>query len=314
MVSAAPQGKRLVVLADVHGNWPTMLDLMRETGAIDEEGAKDPGTWVCQLGDLLHLGHDVWETDAETLRLGLELIDCLLLGNHELPFATSIGLGFAGMHAGINIGLHPDTRRQLNGAMRHGRLQAAVAADGWLVTHAGLCPTFMHGSSMSPRYREELLSHAGSAGQMAAHLNERLERRLIDHEADPVFDWVGAERAGRQDFGGIFWCGWQVLKASIRRFGTPFPQIVGHTPRSDSAPMTDPTSRAWNIDLAGVDAGFMAALVKEPGAGHWTCKAVRRRRRPPSSLGRGAAPEPDEHPWGGEPDPGSYRRARKILF
>lgn len=312
-MDSAPADKRLVVLADIHGNWPTMLDLMRETGAVDVNGAKDPATWVCQLGDLLHLGHDVWEADAETLRLGLELIDCILLGNHEIPFATSMEMSFAGMHCGVNSGLHVDTRRLLNVAMREGRLQAAVEVDGWLVTHAGLCPTFLHGSSIAPRYREELLAHAGSAAAMSTHLNERFERRLISHEPDPVFDWIGADRTGKHDFGGIFWCGWQVLQASVRRFGTPFGQIVGHSPRRDSAPATDPTAQIWNIDLAGIDAGFMGALVKESGEENWTCKVVRRRRRPSSSLGRGDAPGPLDHPWERRTDDDGRRRITSFL-
>lgn len=284
----APDNKRLVIIADIHGNEPTLRELLRETGAIDEAGNKDPGTWVCQLGDLLHCGHEVWEADASTLELGLATIDCILLGNHELPFATSINLGFAGMHAGVNKGLHPDTRRLLNEAIREERFHAAAEVDGWLVTHAGLSPSFIYSNAVPLELREELQAHAGSAARMADHLNERLERRLITREPDPVLEAIGGRRGGSSDFGGIFWCDWRELTSAIKRFGTPFKQIVGHSPRPDSAPIMDDTRSAWNIDLEGIDAGYCAALVKEPGEENWSCVTVRRHRRPPSSLRRSA--------------------------
>jgi hypothetical protein len=83
-VHAEPRPDQVrVVIGDVHAAPEGLRALLREVGAIDDEGNRLDTHFVAQLGDLLHLGHRTGEADLRTLELGTRWIDLQILGNHE---------------------------------------------------------------------------------------------------------------------------------------------------------------------------------------------------------------------------------------
>lgn len=279
-------GERRIIIPDVHGNPGLLRELLREAGAVDEDDRKLPGTWVCQLGDLLHLGRGVeLEQDIEAHRLAGRWIDAQLIGNHELPYLTGWEhAGFAGMREEL-----PGLGRRLRAELAAGRWQVAAAADGWLITHAGLIPHMWLASSVKREERESiaaLIADRPAAATLAERLNARLRERLAGAGPDQLFEWIGRDRWGAREFGGVFWGGWTTLERSYRtwlRRGHWLPrQIVGHTALKGAKPRRAADDHLICIDLAGIDFGWATALVREPGDHDWSSVVVQRRPRQPS--------------------------------
>jgi hypothetical protein len=244
-----PALRRLVV-GDIHGDWRSMLALLRRVGAIDDVGERQPGWWLAQLGDLIHGGRPSID-DARCLAEGLRLFDVILYGNHELPHAHPAARfpHFVGAAP-----LTPDAQQTLDRAVAAGRFSAATSIDGWLLTHAGL----------HPRFQDELgTSH--DAATAAALLHERFARRVADSAHDPVFDAVGWARGGIDPVGSIFWLDWRDLRrvASANRLH----QIVGHTPCEDGPERAG--ERLWCVDVGAALSGQVCALLREGADGAW---------------------------------------------
>jgi hypothetical protein len=168
-------GLRRLVVADIHGDWPNMLALLRRAGALDEHNRRVPGWWLLHLGDLLYGGRPS-NDDVRCLEEGLRLFDILLYGNHELPHAYRSGRfpRFAGQMSLTRAG-----QALLERAVAAGRFSVAAELDGWLLTHAGLHPVF-----------QEELSWPADASTCAVLLQKRFAQRLRDGTYDPVFDAV----------------------------------------------------------------------------------------------------------------------------
>jgi hypothetical protein len=287
-MKAMPAGHTHVVLPDIHGNYAGFLELLYACGAIDASGRRRPGFAIAQLGDLIHGGHEVTEADRVTLELGRELIDVCLLGNHELPFVTSIEPAlFAGVHARNGVAAHPSCQTELNAAMREGFFQAAVAIDGWLLTHAGLSPA--HLVDADGKVLDEWREAISSPEALAELLEERFVRRLQSHERDAVIDAISGWRGGESRHGSILWADVQEVVFAAEELGNPVPQIVGHTPRMALRPHVFELPAGlplghepiWALDMAGIDDGSMAALInEEPGQDAWREVIIDRPVRP----------------------------------
>lgn len=284
-----------VVIGDIHGNPSALLALLRAADVINDKGERNPRFWVCQLGDLIHGGDDVTFADADTLTLAERSIDTQLVGNHEAPFLVPDAPPFEGIHADPAAGQprHPSCQEQLDTAS--GRWQAAVAVDGWLITHAGLSPAFLHGPHADPELVAACDPQASPdvASALAEVINRRFRERVARGERDALFDAIGPARGGPDPVGGMLWCDWHALKREVRRLGSPCPQIVGHT----SMPMINRkvgnhprrVKRAGrtmliNADLAGIDQGYVACLIKAAGQPEWTAITIDRPPRPALPL------------------------------
>ncbi len=130
MRSTPAAGDIRVIVGDTHGDHVGMLQALRHVGAIDEQGIRAAGYWLCHVGDVIHAGHGVQHDDVVCLELALALFDCVLYGNHETPFAVGIG-SFVGQNAQL------DCQAVLDASVRDRRWLAATAVDGYLVCHAG---------------------------------------------------------------------------------------------------------------------------------------------------------------------------------
>jgi hypothetical protein len=289
-----------VVLPDIHGNFEAMRQLLISVGAIDEDDQRQPGFFIVQLGDLIHGGHDITEADAMTLELAEKWVDVWLLGNHELPFVTSIVSDFVGLHrqAGSgHLGQHPSCQLQLNRAMREGRLRAAFALDGWLIAHAGLNVTHIHNASWGDDIHAAALisslNPSFKAVSFMAAINERFEERLTSGERDLIIDGVSTKRGGFDAVGSIFWADAREVVAAAKRYGNPVPQIIGHTPRSSKhlklyrpKRFALPSKRGYGrapiyaIDLAGIDNGYIGCLTKHANESEWSPHVIVRPPRP----------------------------------
>ena len=173
-----PTARRLVV-GDLHGDWPTLLRLLRHVGAITDDGERLPGWWLAQLGDLIQGGQPSAD-DERCLAEGLRLFDVLLLGTHELPHAY----GGAGFPSFLGRGpLLPAALDALAAAVVAGRFQVAAAVDGWLLTHAGVHPTM-----------QERLALPSDAAACATVLTDRFIQRLRCGTPDPLCAAVGQAR------------------------------------------------------------------------------------------------------------------------
>lgn len=289
-----------VLLADLHGNHPALTALMRAAGVISYTGERNPAVWVAQLGDLIHGGDDVTFADADTLTLAERSIDCQLVGNHEAPYLYPGAPAFAGMHdPDGRPPRHPYCQEQLDAWLAAGRWRAAVAVDGWLVTHAGLAPSFLQGPLADP----ELVAAcdeqrpAEVAAALAGVINRRFVQRVSRRERDPLFDAIGRARGGIAPVGGVLWCDWGELKREVRHAGTPCGQVVGHTPMPQRRDGNQPRRlriaehiALINTDLAGIDDGYIACLVKAPGQPDWTGITIPRPPRPDAPLGHTTEP------------------------
>lgn len=273
MSSSSTSDETLVAVGDVHGHHELLGTLLREVGVPNDDGARRPGFTCVQVGDLLDLREDGYDQDLQTLKLARKWFDRIVIGNHELPYLSPIRVGFLGMIddiAGTELG------RMIEETMQEGRFVAACELGGWLVTHAGLDPTFLYGRGpLTDAAQKELREHAASAEQMAAHLNERFGERLVPRfllDSDPLFDWVSMEGGGVAPLGSIFWCRWLELRKHTVSHQLPFGQIVGHTPPKDAIEPVCFMSRLWNVDLPGPQ---LAALVRAPGEQEWLPVTVR---------------------------------------
>lgn len=244
-----PNDRRAIV-GDVHGLPQLLRGILGLIGAIDADGERVPGWWLCQVGDLIHGGHNV-RTDGECLAEGLRYFDALLLGNHELPHAYPAA---EFPRFGGQTPLSLNATAMLSQAIADGRFRAAVAVDGWLVTHAGLHPSLV---------RHETLPVDTVA--LAEALNGRFADRVRSSRPVLPFDGIGRERGGVDPVGGIFWLDWRAL--SNASGAEALPQIVGHTPRRERPESVG--DHLWCIDLGAGLKHRIAALIKDGPDAPW---------------------------------------------
>jgi Calcineurin-like phosphoesterase len=250
-----------VVVSDVHGDFRGLEALLREVGAIDEHGERRPSHFVAQLGDLLHLGHAVYESDRRTLEAGLRWIDLLVLGNHEGFFTHGLeSCRWSHIHDPSQV--HPEVLATLPRTAAEGRWHVAAALDGWVLTHAGL----------HPDYQEQLLDEGVEEAEAVVDiLTSAFAARLAGAQRADVFDSVGPVRGGfGRRPGGVLWADFSELEATVSR--NRLFQIVGHTPQFEPRRVGD---RLWCNDVGAALSGLVSALVKEPGTEEWTPVVVR---------------------------------------
>lgn len=196
---------RTVILPDIHQKPEQAEAILLKTRPWDQ--AVFTGDYFDDWADS---AHDAARTAKWIVDIDAEAPITKLLGNHDVHYLypalhaarcsgfTSAKLGAIG--AAIDI---VKLRRQL---------LPYIWVDGWLVSHAGIHPRFLHGTK----------------GKKAKkRLNELAQTAVADLEANKLhyfFD-AGADRGGsRQVTGGINWLDWDsfIPIAGIN-------QIVGHS-------------------------------------------------------------------------------------
>jgi hypothetical protein len=263
--------ERRIIISDTHGNYRDLYRILLATGAINRDGTRNPGYWVCQIGDLIHGGHEVYNEDSSITLVSPNWIDCQIIGNHDLAFLTGeINSTFSGMHSQLAPGVQDRLQKNLN----HMHFQAATEVDGFLITHAGF----------SLEYLKSLPAQADDPEQISDSLNDLFFARLT-RQAGPmgITDAIGGARGGKHDYGSIFWCDWRELLASyqsknVPREATNLKQIVGHTP-TPGAPFRQ--DNCWITDTLGKEGngGIFAALIKDKTDSDFTPVTIERSPR-----------------------------------
>jgi hypothetical protein len=223
-----------VVIGDVHARTDALYTLLREIGVIDSGGRRRRAGWIVQVGDLLDR-RAAPEANLETAQLAADVLDVVLVGNHEWR---------------LLVDSDGDNGAALATLAAQGWPDAACASAGWLITHAGVHPRLA-------------LDLPANADDCAAEINHRWHRDRRHASRDPLFTWVGPERGGPDPCGGIFWMHndeWPTAKT------TPWGQISGHVPQRE--PRLLQGSR-WAIDVRSGRAERLAALVRPHGERDW---------------------------------------------
>jgi hypothetical protein len=228
-----------VVVGDVHGRVDLLRALLRALGALGSGDERRRGFWIVQVGDLLDRRAS-GPANLEVARLGVESLDVVLAGNHEVELLSAAGT---------------ENGAALSTLASRGWPHAAAALGGWLVTHAGVHPGLTHGL---PRRAEECV----------VEINDRWHRRSRAASYDPLFDWVGPAKGGVAPYGGLFWRAESEWPPEGR---TPWGQICGHAPQS--RPRLVPGPR-WLIDV-GASGSRLAALVRRGPIAEWTPWVIR---------------------------------------
>lgn len=195
---------RFFVFGDVHGNRPALERLLRKHGVIDELGRRvDRSYRVVSVGDLMNVVWESVEEDHETLDLALDVVDDLIVGNHEAPLLGRPFPSFSGFHADARL------VERYAALARSGRVVPCVDADGVLVTHAGV---------------PELVGAMFASAEVAAAAIRRSWDVTLSGGSRALVCAIGRCRGGLDRSGGILWR--DDVHESIH---VAFPQVYGHT-------------------------------------------------------------------------------------
>lgn len=194
---------KIWLVSDCHGNIEGLLRALRKKNLIDDSGKRleSGDNKIYSIGDLANCVEDSLRGDLACLDLVGDVLDGMIMGNHEMPYFDN-GNTFWGFQ------YFPEIQDELEKLLEGDLLGSSVQFGDALITHAGitlqLCP------KGSPSFVHNLLEEHFYAKDWNYSL----------------FSSVGAERGGRSPVGGILWCDFD------REFvPTPFPQIMGHTPK-----------------------------------------------------------------------------------
>ncbi|MCC5840607.1 MAG: metallophosphoesterase [Opitutales bacterium] len=227
-----------MILPDVH------LNVAWAAAALAQEA--DEWDHLVFLGDYFDSAKRPPEvaTCAETARFLLEMTErygkrvTFLLGNHDLPYVESVEALHAGRDLGEPLtycpGFDPDSARSLAevvDAAFFQRFRLFVTANGSLLSHAGLHPSFWRDGIPGVDPLDALEGHCAIA-------REKMDRQFL-----PILG-CGAARGGPQRVGGITWLDW---RHEFEDHPALPPQIVGHTQDKDGV--------RWNGRSACVDGG-----------------------------------------------------------
>lgn len=189
------------VVADAHGRYDLIHGLLHQEGLVDSEGGRLNGeVTVIQIGDLCNCVSTSIEDDKVCLGFAPEWFDVYLVGNHEHPYFR--GPHFSGFWRDTEI------ERVLLLLNDRGLIQAAYAADGILISHAGLNREFLAS-----------LPEEVDATEIAIAANNT----WFANKTSPLFSNIGQARGGWTRYGGILWADWSEPKVRGLR------QLVGHT-------------------------------------------------------------------------------------
>lgn len=189
---------KVFYIGDSHSNYRSVIGLLKQVGICGGDGKRiDFDTFVVHNGDLANCVLKSRDEDLRSLALVGDIIDLLLLGNHEAPYfnITSFN-GF--FH-------YPEIKEKLFELEERGLIKIAYAVldDPLLLSHAGLNKSWQ--STETANEAAKLVNYAFKTRQNPA-----------------VLTAVGVSRGGWGE-GGILWADWSEGKT------TKFTQIVGHS-------------------------------------------------------------------------------------
>jgi hypothetical protein len=256
----APQDrKRLVVIADLHGDYLALEEILDLSGAISH-GIKDQSVWVSQIGDLTDVTDQSFKNDLKVLELSKNYIDAQICGNHDATLLSKTAAEFTGLttkHFGelcsqaAKIAWHP----------------CAVIGQSLMISHAGISPFWV--KKFYPDKEPETVT----AIEIAEKLIPLWASFRQDNQQE-IFSAVGPSRGGQAECGGLLWIDWKDLIADLHEFpNMQLQQIIGHNPLPN---FSLPTQSLSVTCIDGSTDSDVKALIKDPGQS-WDVISVKRR-------------------------------------
>lgn len=193
------------LIGDVQGQNEPLTRLLRQEGLLSDEGKRlQPDVTVAQLGDLghfarYHMGSQRIdpENDYACFKL-LEdgIIDWMLWGNHDRPLMRH--LRWDQIFGGY---LAPSLEfiERIDALRKEGRIKLAHAAEGFLLTHAGLTPAW---EDYNPDITD-IEAIADALNAVDAFQFDGIGE--LDMNVAPFIDTIGYARGGDREYGGILW-------------------------------------------------------------------------------------------------------------
>lgn len=194
---------KIFVISDCHGNIEGLQRALHKAGITDKHGNRQLARrhHVVQLGDLANCVEDSKEGDLACLDLVGNVIDSMLIGNHEMPY-LDMDNSFGGFHA------YEEVADKIFELIDRDLLGPSVLVHKTLISHAGIT------AQLLPPYFET-----------AKEVQNKIDYEWSKKNWNNVwFKACGHARGGRYATGGMLWCDFH-----MEIMPTPFPQIVGHT-------------------------------------------------------------------------------------
>lgn len=195
---------KIYIISDCHGNIDGLMRALQNKKIVDKSGKRQLARkhQVISIGDLANCVEDSVGGDRECLNLVGEVIDSLLIGNHEFPYLSQVcsfnGFKFVG-----------EISQKIYSLLNDDLIGPACLVGNTLITHAGLSKNMMP-VELNPKAAFDTIEY---------HWKER-------NWGFSYLSGIGRARGGMNSVGGILWCDFE--KEFIP---TNFPQIVGHTPK-----------------------------------------------------------------------------------
>lgn len=215
--------KATLVIGDVHGHFDRLHALLEQEGIIDAKGKRiNFDVNVIQLGDLGHFGDGGSPTGDKLCYLfANDWFDGVCWGNHDRPNVDG-GSVFNGYQRPSEDTLHSMKELYLNGKLRF-----AFAANGYLLTHAGLHPVFKDCPADPEKAAEWVNTNP--------------------HCWHPI----GRRRNGRHEYGGVLW------RDASEKLRKDIPQVFGH---SRGPEVREYNGNSYCVDVGTPGNGRLAAI------------------------------------------------------
>lgn len=245
------ESKSILIIPDLHGHYDSLVGLLTKAGELDEDGKRLHKHTVVSVGDLCNAVRSSVNIDRECLEHAKEMLDVLIIGNHELPwYHNGSDCRFSGYwEDGENATIY----RRL---IREGFVVPAhlVPEHNLLITHAGV--------GKNPKWQFGTAQEAYDAIMVAW---ETPPSGLIERNEYPKYDLLYAislYRGGRSQVGGIMWRDHQ------EPANKEFSQIYGHTPQPKPQLWTRANGTfTLNIDCGGKSGQGATAAIFDPAIG-----------------------------------------------
>lgn len=214
------KSKNIFIIGDVHGEYHGFAAVLIHAKLMnpDLEWIGKQNILV-QIGDIIDRGLYPLQVDnlldilqKEAPKAGGKIIR--LIGNHELELVKRDYYITSLPYFQVE-----EFRDKLIKQIKEGALQAAYYANGFVITHAGIC------NSLYDVLKNEIKKI--TPAKLVKYINKTFKQAVCEGDfTHPIFN-VSYLRRGPHSYGGIFW---EDLRALMQNYDkVPFKQILGHT-------------------------------------------------------------------------------------
>lgn len=248
-------GKKVFIIGDIHGEYHGFAAALISSKLMNPDlNWTGKQNILVQIGDIIDRGLYPMQIDKlldvlqeESKKYGGKVVR--LIGNHELEI----------LRKNYSITSLPyfqieSFRNKLVKQIAEGTLQAAYAAKGFLITHAGVC------NDLYEVFKQELPKITPTI--LAKHINTIFKKAVAEHNYDhPIFN-ISFMRGGDAKYGGIFWEDLRSLILNHKK--VPFNQVLGHTRILENYQTKDGKITAIDIGLIKVlEGGYSYPVISK---------------------------------------------------